>query len=160
MDDQNRNLILATALSFLVILVWFILFPPPEPEPVPSDVAQQVQPEGALIPPAGDTAATPTDLTAPAISNRDAAIGQTERIRIETARLSGSISLVGGRIDDLLLKDYRVTLDPDSPLVTLLSPSGAPEAYYALYGWAPAGGLGFDAVPGPATPWRSRAARC
>jgi YidC/Oxa1 family membrane protein insertase len=154
MDDQNRNLILATALSFLVILVWFILFPPPEPEPVPSDVAQQVQPEGALIPPAGDTAATPTDLTAPAVSNRDAAIGQTERIRIETERLSGSISLVGGRIDDLLLKDYRVTLDPDSPLVTLLSPSGAPEAYYALYGWAPAGGLGFDAVPGPATPWQ------
>ena len=30
MDDQNRNLILATALSFLVILVWFFLFPPPE----------------------------------------------------------------------------------------------------------------------------------
>ena len=32
MDDQNRNLILATALSFLVILVWFLLFPPEEPE--------------------------------------------------------------------------------------------------------------------------------
>ena len=31
MDDQNKNLILATALSFLVILVWFFLFPPEEP---------------------------------------------------------------------------------------------------------------------------------
>ena len=31
MDDQNKNLILATALSFLVILVWFVVFPPPEP---------------------------------------------------------------------------------------------------------------------------------
>ena len=31
MDEQNRNLILATALSFVVILVWFVLFPPPEP---------------------------------------------------------------------------------------------------------------------------------
>ena len=31
MDDQNnKNLILATVLSFLVILVWFVLFPPPE----------------------------------------------------------------------------------------------------------------------------------
>ena len=44
MDDQNRNLILATALSFLVILVWFILFPPeeqaPNPQPtVPSEQA-------------------------------------------------------------------------------------------------------------------------
>ena len=30
MDDQNKNLILATALSFVVILIWFVLFPPPE----------------------------------------------------------------------------------------------------------------------------------
>ncbi len=30
MDDQNKNLILATALSLVVILVWFFLFPPPE----------------------------------------------------------------------------------------------------------------------------------
>ena len=28
MDEQNRNLILATVLSFLVILGWFVLFPP------------------------------------------------------------------------------------------------------------------------------------
>jgi hypothetical protein len=34
MDDQNRNLILATALSMVVILIWFVLFPPPE---VPQD---------------------------------------------------------------------------------------------------------------------------
>ena len=31
MNDQNKNLILATALSFIVILVWFLLFPPPNP---------------------------------------------------------------------------------------------------------------------------------
>jgi YidC/Oxa1 family membrane protein insertase len=153
MDDQNRNLILATALSFLVILVWFILFPPPEPRPVPTDVAQQVQQEGAVVPPSAGQPGSPTDLAAPDVRNREAAIAETERVRIETRRLSGSVSLTGGRIDDLLLKDYRVTLAADSPLVTLLSPAGAPEAYYALYGWAPAGGLGFDAVPGPSTPW-------
>ena len=33
MDDQNKNLILATVLSFLVILGWFWFFPPPEPMP-------------------------------------------------------------------------------------------------------------------------------
>jgi len=31
MDDQNKNLILATVLSVLVILVWFLLFPPEQP---------------------------------------------------------------------------------------------------------------------------------
>ena len=40
MDDQNKNLILATALSFLVILVWFALFPPPEVDPGP-ETAQE-----------------------------------------------------------------------------------------------------------------------
>ena len=33
MDEQTKNLILATALSFLVLLTWMFLFPPaPIPE--------------------------------------------------------------------------------------------------------------------------------
>jgi YidC/Oxa1 family membrane protein insertase len=36
MDDQNKNLILATALSFIVILTWFVLFPPEVAEPAPT----------------------------------------------------------------------------------------------------------------------------
>ena len=39
MDDQNKNLILATALSFLVILIWFALFPPPAT--VPDELASE-----------------------------------------------------------------------------------------------------------------------
>ncbi len=34
MDDQNKNLLLATALSFLVLIIWMFLFPP---EPVPQN---------------------------------------------------------------------------------------------------------------------------
>ena len=37
--------------------------------------------------------------------------------------------------------------------MTLLTPAGAAGAYYALFGWAPAGGLPADAVPGPNTLW-------
>lgn len=153
MDDQNRNLILATALSFLVILVWFILFPPPPPDEIPAEVAEQVQQEGVIVPPASDESAAPGIGAAPA-RTREAAIAQTERVQIETARLSGSLSLTGGRIDDLKLTDYFETLDQGSPTVTLYSPAGSPDAYYALYGWAPAGSLGFDAVPGPSTSWQ------
>ena len=60
MDDQNKNLILATGLSFLVILVWFVLFPPPEPTPAP--VGQAVEAT------AGDTALTPPAATGDAAS--------------------------------------------------------------------------------------------
>ena len=61
--------------------------------------------------------------------------------------------MIGGRIDDLSLRQYRETLDEDSPIVRLLSPVGGEEPYYALYGWAPGGDLGFDQVPGANTEW-------
>ncbi|MEL7127555.1 MAG: membrane protein insertase YidC, partial [Pseudomonadota bacterium] len=111
MDDQNKNLILATALSFLVILVWFVLFPPPEPDlPPATDSADLTAPPTgeAAVPQAVDApaAATPTTTADASDPTEDA-----PRIAIETDRLTGSISLLGGRIDDLSLKDYNETLD-------------------------------------------------
>jgi len=163
MDDQNKNLILATALSFLVILVWFLLFPPPE-QPTPTETEQatatQTAPGPAESGQAGQTvaAAPPATGTAPsAAATPETAAPSTNaeapRIAIDTPRLIGSISLLGGRIDELSLKDYRETLDPESPLVTLLTPVGSPAPYYALYGWAPAGQLSYDDVPGANTLW-------
>jgi len=150
MDDQNRNLILATALSFLVILAWFFLFPPEAPAPVSTQPGSETS-ESATAP-AGVEATAP-QLTAPAPKTRDEALALTTRVPIRTPRLVGSLSLVGGRIDDLELSNYTVTVDPGSPIVTLLKPAGAAEAYYALFGWAPAGGLPAEAVPGPNTLW-------
>ena len=149
MDDQNKNLILATALSFAVILVWFLLFPPPEPVEDPNAAAvtaEATQPVATT--PAATAAAGATPTTAETSEQADA-----PRLAIETDRLSGSISLLGGRLDDLKLKDYREELAEDSPIVTFLSPKGQPHAYYALYGWAPGSGLDLDTVPGPNTIW-------
>ncbi|MBC6438121.1 MAG: membrane protein insertase YidC [Rhodobacteraceae bacterium] len=157
MDDQNKNLILATALSFLVILVWFLLFPPPEspmtdPAPPAVTVRNQDGSEMARIPPVADTADTPA--MAPDTRTRVRVLAETRRISIETPTVTGSVSLTGGRIDDLSLNKYFETLDKDSPPVTLLSPVGEPEAYYALYGWIPEGDLTFEDVPGPNTEWQ------
>jgi YidC/Oxa1 family membrane protein insertase len=85
--------------------------------------------------------------------SRANAVNASTRIPVDTPRLTGSISLTGGRIDDIALKDYKETLAPDSPIVTLLSPAGAPDAYYALHGWVPAGDLPSDAVPSASTEW-------
>ncbi|MGB3245650.1 MAG: membrane protein insertase YidC [Sulfitobacter sp.] len=155
MDDQNKNLILATALSFLVILGWFTLFPPPEVDPGPQvseTTAAQATADGVTVPAAPDG-----ETVAPAIGGesqtRDAELANAPRVPIATPRLSGSISLLGGRIDDLKLNDYRTTLDADAAIVTLLSPEGSPDAYYALHGWAPGAGLDPSAVPTPDTLW-------
>jgi YidC/Oxa1 family membrane protein insertase len=144
MDDQNKNLILATVLSFIVILVWFVLFPPEELA-VDPNVPAAVTAQEAILPPA---ASAPGAAAAPA-----AAQAAAPRLAIDTPRLQGSISMLGGRFDDLSLQTYRSTLDKASETVRLLSPVGQPLAYYALYGWSPAGSLSYDDVPGANTEW-------
>jgi len=148
MDDQSKNLLLATALSFVVILVWFVLFPPPEPPLQDETPITATSPDDAetLLPPTGDTGtAAPEAEVAPALD--------IPRVAIETPRLTGSVSLRGGRIDDLLLKDYGETLDDDADLVRILSPIGTDRPYYAIHGWIPTVGASAEQVPGPNTDW-------
>jgi YidC/Oxa1 family membrane protein insertase len=150
MDDQSKNLILATVLSFLVIVVWYVLFPPPEPvAPPDAPAAQSTAPADAA-----DTAAE----GAPAASLDGAGTstpvaGSAPRIPVDTPRLSGTISLLGARIDELSLKEYRETIDPGSPRVTLLSPERSGGATYAHFGWGQAAGF-TGTLPGPDTLWR------
>jgi YidC/Oxa1 family membrane protein insertase len=149
MDDQNKNLILATALSFLVILIWFVMFPPPEQTQPVETVAEAQQAE------VGDTAAAPalTTETGAPIEEDVTPVVDVPRVEIDTPRISGSISLAGGRLDDLSLKDYRVSIAEDAEIVKMFSPVGGASAYYALYGWAPGSGLSVDDVPGASTVW-------
>jgi YidC/Oxa1 family membrane protein insertase len=151
MDDQNKNLILAVALSGLVMLVWAVWFSPDAPEqPLLPPTASVTTQSDALI-------STPTAIDQSAATTRapetTAEKANAPRVSIETPRLQGSISLQGGRIDDLSLKDYRETLEPDSDFVRLLSPVGSEHPYYAVYGWAPGGQLQDSDVPGPNTEW-------
>ena len=67
-------------------------------------------------------------------------LASSPRVPIDAPQLDGSIDLKGGRIDDLALVQYRETVDPNSPPIVLFSPSGAPDAYYAEFGWVPAAG--------------------
>ena len=149
MDDQNKNLILATALSFVVILVWFVMFPPPEPAPVDPNAAVPTATESLPTPSATGGAEATTATTAAPVAEPDA-----PRLTIDTPSLKGTISLQGGRIDDIFLKNYRETIDPASEIVRLMAPVGNETPYYALYGWAPGAGLTPDQVPGANTLWQ------
>ncbi len=143
MDEQNRNLILASVLSFIVIIVWFVMFPPPEPPVTDTAADTTVQ------------ASTPATLPAAGeVQTADVSdIADVPRIAIDTPRVSGSISLAGGRLDELFLKDYREELAAESDQVQLLRPIGEMDAYYATYGWIAAAGASADQVPTPDTIW-------
>ena len=147
MDDQNKNLILAMVLSSLVLLIWFVLFPPEQPVPAPPPAETATE--------SGVPAAVPADASggATAPDDQPAAADNVARVAIDTPSLSGSMSLAGGRIDTISLKNYRTENRAGADEVDLLNPIGAAHPYYAVFGWAPGGELGIADVPSPDTVW-------
>jgi YidC/Oxa1 family membrane protein insertase len=158
---DQRNLILAIVLSLAILLGFqFFILEPPAPPPEGEAVPGAQQAEGTAPPPAG-TAGVPSPPgaageVAPSVAAeavRAEAIAAGPRIAVETPTLKGSISLTGGRIDDLTLTGYRETIEPDSPQIALLSPTGAANPYFADFGWSAASR---DlALPGPDTLWQA-----
>ena len=161
-SEDTRNLFLAIALSVLVMAAWQYFYAGPlyqrehqaqmEANQANTAAPNEAQPTGAqtALPPGAPTAATP-----PGAPIREApgtvsqVLAASPRIVIDTPSVGGSIDLKGGKIDDIILKDYHETVDPKSPNVRLFSPPGAPDAYWAETGFvSPAGAKtpGLDAV--------------
>lgn len=166
MNDQ-KNMILAIVLSALVLIGWQFFFNVPQMEKrrleeqgqvTKTQPAQPAQPGASSSLPApqgGAPSQIPGQIAPPQSLTRPAAIAASPRIKIDTPRVTGSINLRGGRIDDVSLVKYRETVDPNSPAIILLSPSGAPDAYYAEFGWIAATGSNVK-VPDAGTIWQQQ----
>ena len=146
--DQKR-LFLAIAISLAILLGYQTLIAPHMPKPPVRVVDQTEQPAqgGAAIPAGSPGALAPAT---PAVPKN------VPRVKIDAPRLRGSISLLGGRLDDIVLTDYRETLDPGSPFVRLLEPRSEDQPYYVQYGWTPATGETAK-VPDNDTVWTASA---
>ncbi|WP_379553994.1 membrane protein insertase YidC [Qipengyuania sp. DGS5-3] len=144
--QNQRNLLLAVALSFLLLIGWDTamgyLYPaPPQSEQATEQTAQQgaaTDASGAAttsasgeIPASGEgaglTEAGPVDLAQ--------SLEGAERVRIEAPLLTGSINLATGAIDDIELKEYRETTDDDSEQVRLFAPQGTQHQQFAQFGF-------------------------
>jgi YidC/Oxa1 family membrane protein insertase len=143
-EQNNKNLILAMALSAAVMLIWFVFFPPQQP-PVDLTTSTTAEQAGTAPVVSGATAAGDAQAIEP--------VPEAARLTIDTPKLGGTISLQGGRIDDLSLKGYRETLEPGSETVRLLTPVGQNLAYYTIFGWVNGSGLDAADVPGAMTEW-------
>jgi YidC/Oxa1 family membrane protein insertase len=151
--NDNRNLIVAVALSALVLLGWQFLVAKPQADLQQQKaklVAQQKKEEAPAIAPP-PTAAAPA--AAPRHMSRAQALKQGgARVAIRTATLDGSILLRGARFDDLKLKNYRESVDPKSPEINLLAPTGSNYPYFAQFGWSSSDAK--LALPSDKTVWR------
>ncbi|HUI13323.1 MAG TPA: membrane protein insertase YidC [Xanthobacteraceae bacterium] len=164
---EYKNTIIAILLSLIVVVGWqyFVGYPQMQRQEEQAKLKKQEQSQiqpGATQPnaaqPNASAASAPPMPNAPATeqaATREQVIAATAHVAIDTPRLSGSIDLKGGRLDNLSLRQYREEINPTSPPIVLFSPSGAPDAYYAEFGWVPATGA-TAAMPGPDTLWKQQ----
>jgi len=154
MQNEQKNLILAMALSLMVIIGWNYFFAQPKVQQARQTQSQLEQIGKAVDPtaPQPDLSATAPQL-APAVSRAEALAG-SPRIVIDTKALSGSLALKGARLDDLSLKAYRETTDPNSPNIVLLSPSGVKDGYFIDLNYVAPKGATLD-LPKADTVWKA-----
>jgi YidC/Oxa1 family membrane protein insertase len=157
---ENRNFIIAVALSLAVLVGWqyFWMGPKMRAQQQAAEATRKAQslqqPAGTDAPPQSAPATAPVSETpsaiAPAFASREAALAASPRVKIDSPALIGSINLKGGRIDDVAFRDYTETVDPASPKVVLFSPSGSAEPYFTVTGWLDKEGR---PVPGDSAVW-------
>ncbi len=130
---EQRNLLLAIVLSVAIILGFQYFYEVPRlkqkapPETQPTETVEKPTAQPAELPTVGG-AELGTMLL-------EKVLAQKPRVPVDNGRLFGSMAVEGGRLDDILLSDYRETIDPDSPNIRLLRPAGLPDAYFAEFGW-------------------------
>ncbi|MGA9598970.1 MAG: membrane protein insertase YidC [Methylocystis sp.] len=156
MTQHTKNWLMAVALSLIFIGAYDHYYLQPQVEKQ-HKLAEQQQREAKLPKlgaPAKSGASAPAGAAAAAVvKSREAALAESPRIAIDTRSLKGSIALKGARIDDLSLKHYRETVDPNSPIIVLLSPENTDQPYFADWGFLSAQVENAPALPDTDTLW-------
>ncbi len=177
--ETNRNFFITIALSVLILTLWQVFYMNPRIETerqaaqIEAQRTEAAQPGtsaapgsagdipqsgpgvggAALAPAGGGNPGVPgTDGATP--QTREQVLAATPRVPVDTPSLSGSINLRGARIDDLKLKGYRLTVEPNSPLIELLNPAGLPNGYFVELGYTGQAGAAVGPLPGSDTEWR------
>ena len=123
--ENQKNLFLAIVISMAIIFGFQLLVPQPEKTPI---AEEQTFEENSV-----ELSIQNTDTQI--VVNRDEVISSSGRVVFDNGKIKGSINLEGGFIDDLVLEEFRETLDSKSDLIEFLNPLGSQDAYYLDTGW-------------------------
>jgi YidC/Oxa1 family membrane protein insertase len=131
--DDQRNFVLALVLCFGLFIGYNMLVLEPQ-QRAQREARARAQTEQQVA----DPSPTAQIRTRDVVVAEDTAAGR--RVPIEAASIDGSISLVGGRIDDVAIRNYYETVQAKlakdkSAEVQLLSPQGTDRAFYAVVAW-------------------------
>jgi len=123
--ENQKNLFLAIVISMAIIFGFQLLVPQPERAPISEEQTFEENSVELSI----------QNTNTQIVINRDEVISSSGRVVFDNGKIKGSINLEGGFIDDLVLEEFRETLDPTSDLIEFLNPLGSQDAYYLDTGW-------------------------
>ena len=124
---DSKNVIAAISLSTAVIVLYALFFVPEQ-----STLNQNLV-EKNKIEKKNDTPSLDKKETSVKLSREDA-LNENDRVKFENQSIIGSISLQGAVIDDLIFKNYKISLDSEEK-VTLLGPKKTESGYYIESGF-------------------------
>ena len=128
MHDQ-KNLFLAIGLSIAIIVAFQFLFPQ---QTMISPQSQQNEEE---VQPATTSIDQKQQIDNTAIKTKEEVVAINDRVIIDAFSLKGSINLKGAILDDLVLLNYKESLEENSKYINLLSPDQTSNPYYVEIGW-------------------------
>ena len=145
---DNNRLILAIALSVAILLGFELVMPKQNRQALHQQAAQTTQatPPANAPRPTIDPASAGNQPVAASVPAADT------RLPIEAPRVKGSIDLTGAKLDDLVLRDYRETVQQNSPQVRVLEPNSDPQPNLVQLGWSGAPGSDIK-LPNGQTRW-------
>jgi YidC/Oxa1 family membrane protein insertase len=154
---DTKNVILATALSVGILLLWSFYFEPPV---IPQESTQQTDTTNSNSNSNSNSSLGLGTLDEelkiieePEMLSVEDSISDSPRIEINTPKISGSIRLNGLIIDDITLKSYQETLDENSDYIRFLSPLKTGNGHEVSFGWIQSKNSDFD-IPDRNTPWK------
>ena len=141
MTPENRNLIMAVALSMIVLLGWqiFVIQPEMEKEAAEQErIAAQMAQSATTANDTGQPSASAASGTPAIITNTAPAkaIDTAKRIVIDAPLVRGSFSVRGARLDDVILTSYNETLDENSENIHFLKKISSDTPFFAEFGWS------------------------
>ena len=126
---ELKNIIAAVTLSIAIIVLYSLFF-----QPTPEEIAKlKTEKEKGELIKNSDTPSLDENTSIKKLSRKDA-LNENKRIYFENENISGSISLKGGIIDDLMFKNYRISLDKNKKVI-LLNPRNIENGYFIESGF-------------------------
>jgi YidC/Oxa1 family membrane protein insertase len=122
---ENKRVILAVALSFVVLLGWQFLFPAQPQQPVPVQTQQSVEKQETVKGPVSNQ--FPDPMTTSAIVS-----AKGTKLKVETPLYSAVINSQGGLLENFKLKLYKETIEANSPDVDMVGANALDKAPMGL----------------------------